>query len=237
MKKMTLDEIRKKFDEKVDYYSNAEAGQENTPDAAAVLDMIMASIKDLDSAPESICDLGCGAGNFSLRLSRQHPGVFVDLVDLSSAMLERAVSRVSDAGGIVQTVTQGDINSIQLPENRYDIIVSGACLHHLREEEDWERVIGGIFRALKPGGSFWYWDLVDHEHPSVRKIQYQRWGKHLSEYKDDTYRDYIFVECEKEDSPRSIPFITSKMMKSGFYSWDVLHKNAVFSALVAFKKA
>jgi len=235
MDKMTLDEIRDKFDNKVDYYSNAEAGQENMPDAGKVLSMMMDAVGSLTPLPVTACDIGCGAGNFSVRLSRQIPQITLDLVDLSMPMLQRATERVSAEGGKVRSVIQGDIREVQLKERSYDTIVSGAALHHLRAEEEWEQVLQLIYKALKPGGTFWYWDLIDHDHAAVRTSQYKLWGDHLKEYRGEEYRDYIFKECAREDSPRSLPFITKKIMEAGFSEWDILHKSSVFAAIMGVK--
>ncbi len=237
MKMMTVDEIRDKFDSKVDFFSNAEAGQENMPDAGKVLAMIMDVIGNLDPQPAIGCDIGCGAGNFAVRLSRQTPGISMDLIDLSMPMLERAVSRVSAEGGKVRSIFQGDIREVPLNESSYDIILSGAALHHLREEEEWKAVFSRIYKALKPGGTFWYWDLIDHDHYTIRESQYRSWGNHLIAFRDEEYRDYIFRECAREDSPRSLPFITSKLTEAGFSSWDILHKSSLFAAIVGIKKS
>lgn len=235
MDKMTVEEIREKFDNRVDYYSNAEAGQENMPDAGKVLSMMMEAVALLNPQPVVGCDIGCGAGNFSVRLSRRIQNMTLDLVDLSMPMLQRATERVSAEGGRVRSVIQGDIREVQLKENSYDIILSGAALHHLRTEEEWSQVLQMIYKALKPGGTFWYWDLIDHQRPVIRTSQYALWGEHLKEYRGEEYRDYIFKECAREDSPRSLPFITSKMLKAGFKEWDILHKSSVFAALMAAK--
>jgi len=234
--KMTVEEIRDKFDSKVDYYSNAEAGQENMPDAGKVLTMMMDAISHLNPAPKTACDIGCGAGNFSVRLSRQIPGITVDLIDLSMPMLERATQRISAEGGRVRSIQQGDIREITLEKEAYDIVLSGAALHHLRPDREWEQVFQSIYQSLKPGGSFWYWDLIDHDHPVIRESQYQIWGEHLTAYRGEEYRDSIFKECAREDTPRSLPFITSTLTKVGFFQWDILHKSSVFAAVMGVKE-
>jgi len=53
-----------------------------------------------------VLDVGCGAGNYSLKLLEQVPNLDITLIDLSQPMLERAKKRLRQA-------TAGDITMIQ----------------------------------------------------------------------------------------------------------------------------
>lgn len=232
---MTIEEIRTKFDGLVEYYSDAQAGQGNTVDAALVLELTIQSIAHRGEGPWRFCDLGCGAGNFSVRLSETFPGSKGDLVDLSMPMLERATERVSQAGGKVVSVHQADLRRVRFPQEEYDLMLSGAALHHLRNEEEWERVFKAIHDSLKSGGAFFYWDLIRHEDPSQQDLHMKRWGDHLVQYRGEEYRDQVYANVEEEDTPESLFFITTKLQQAGFRHWDILHKNGMFASLVAVK--
>ena len=91
MNKASVDEIRARFDADVERFSNLETGQMSTQDAALVLEMIAASARRVTPEAKALLDLGCGAGNFSLKLEQVIAFEKVTLVDLSSNMLYRAM--------------------------------------------------------------------------------------------------------------------------------------------------
>src|SRR5690606_38979275 len=105
-----------------------------------------------------VLDVGCGAGNYTLKLLEQLPNVHVTLIDLSQPMLDRALERVGTATAGTVTAIQGDIRGISLPVEEYDIILAAAVLHHLRTDDEWKAVFAAFFRALRPGGSIWIFD-------------------------------------------------------------------------------
>src|SRR5262249_45024862 len=92
--KSTVDEIRRRFDADVERFSNLETGQSATIDAPLVLELISQAAAAATPQAKSMLDVGCGAGNYSLKLLERLPGMDVTLVDLSAPMLERAKERV-----------------------------------------------------------------------------------------------------------------------------------------------
>lgn len=60
-----------------------------------------------------VLDVGCGAGNYTLKLLEQLPNLDVTLIDLSQPMLERATERIKQATtGCIKTI-QGDIREVE----------------------------------------------------------------------------------------------------------------------------
>jgi tRNA (cmo5U34)-methyltransferase len=99
-------------------------------------------------------DVGCGAGNYTLKMLSKVAHLNCTLVDLSGSMVERAKARVEPiTQGSITTII-GDIREAALPEDQYDIILAGAVLHHLRDDGDWESVFRKLFQALRPGAVF-----------------------------------------------------------------------------------
>src|SRR4029078_10623887 len=88
--KSTVDEIRQRFDNDVDRFSNLETGQSATMDAPLVLDLVTESAAALTPHATHVLDLGCGAGNYTVKLLQRLPNVSATLVDLSQPMLTRA---------------------------------------------------------------------------------------------------------------------------------------------------
>src|SRR5580704_16429583 len=72
-RKSSIEEIRDRFDRDVDRFSNLETGQTATIDAALVLDLIARSAAAATPAARAMLDIGCGAGNFTLKLLERLP--------------------------------------------------------------------------------------------------------------------------------------------------------------------
>lgn len=233
--KASVDEIRTRFDNDVERFSNLETGQTATQDAVLGLDLIAAAAKRVTPDARRLADLGCGAGNFSLKLSQSFRFEGITLVDLSANMLDRAVERLRPTGAELRAM-QSDVRDLDLEPESQDMIVAAAVLHHLRAEVEWAAVFRHLFAALRPGGSLFLWDLVSHEIPGVQETMWARYGDYLTALKGEAYRDHVFAYIEHEDSPRSVTFQLHHLRAAGFQA-DVMHKNGCFAAIAAFKPA
>ena len=160
--KSTVDEIRRRFDADVERFSNLETGQTATVDAQLSLELITQAAAAALPVARSVLDIGCGAGNYPLKLLQVLPDLDVTLIDLSEAMLARAVERLTPATrGRVETL-QGDVRELELGAERFDLILASQVFHHLRGEEEWRMVFSKCFAALKPDGALFINDLIDH---------------------------------------------------------------------------
>lgn len=231
--KSTLEEIRTRFDSDVERFSKLETGQTSTVDAALVLDLIATAAAASTPHAESVLDLGCGAGNFTLKMLHHMPNLRCTLVDLSLPMLQRAQERIQ-----AETVAiQSDLRSVDLGHESFDIILAAAVLHHLRSRAEWEQVCSKLFAALRPNGTLWIFDLVSHEMVAVQQLLWSRYGDYLANLKDEAYRDHVFRYIEQEDSPIPITQQCELLRAAGFREIDILHKNTCFAALGARKLA
>ena len=64
---------------------------------------------------------------------------------------------------------------------------------------------------------------------------WDRYGDYLIQLNGEAYKQTVFDYIEEEDSPRSVMFQCDLLKKVGFSYVDVLHKHALFSAIVAIK--
>lgn len=228
--KSSVDEIRTRFDDDVERFSNLETGQSATIDAPLVLALISEIASAVTPNARHILDVGCGAGNYTLTLLGKLPNLDCTLIDLSRPMLDRAGQRVSAAtAGSVKTL-QGDIREVDLGENNFDIIVAAAVLHHLRTESEWESVFAKFHRSLRPGGSIWISDLVEASGPVIQQAMWKRYGEYLTALKGPEYREHVFAYVAKEDTPAPLMYQLDLLRKVGFSNVDVLHKNGCFAA-------
>ena len=211
-------------------FSNLETGQSATIDAPLALDLVTQVVARLNPSATALLDVGCGAGNYALKLLQRLPGLDVTLLDLSRPMLDRAVERVTPATTGKVTAIQGDVREVELGREQYDVILAGAVLHHLRGDQEWEHVFAKLYDALKPGGSFWIVDLITHAIPQVQEVMWERYGAYLTGLRDEAYRDHVFAYIEREDTPRTVMYQLDLLRSVGFREVEILHKNNCFAA-------
>src|SRR4051794_201046 len=139
--KSTVEEIRQRFDADVERFSNLETGQSATVDAPLAMALVAETAAATTPHARHVLDVGCGAGNYTLKLLEFLPNLDATLIDLSQPMLDRARERVSRATSGRITTVQTDIREARLPEGGFDIVLAAAVLHHLCTDAEWR---GGV---------------------------------------------------------------------------------------------
>ena len=239
--KSTPAQIRQRFDQDVERFSNLDTGQAATIDSPLGMELVARAAAAVTPDAEDVLDVGCGAGNYTLKfLQALHrplaaAPVRVTLIDLSQPMLDRARQRVGEATAGVITALQGDVRDLDLGEQRFDVILAASVLHHLRSDQEWQDVFAKFHRTLRPGGSLWIFDLIEHSNPAVHALMWKRYGDYLAGLKDAAYRDHVFAYVEQEDTPRPLLWQIDALRAAGFRSIDILHKNSVFAAFGGMK--
>ncbi len=233
--KSSVDEIRARFDADVERFSNLETGQSATMDAPLALDLIAEAVEVSTPEARRLLDVGCGAGNYTLKLLDRLPGLETTLIDLSRPMLERAQQRIRAAGCTTIRAIQTDIRDFDFAADSQCVIVASAVLHHLRNDEEWEAIFDGFYRTLSWGGSVWIFDLVDGATHALRRVKQRRYSEYLVELGGEAYRDKVFAYIDREDSPRSLTYQLDLLRRVGFTDIEVLHKRACFAAFGAIK--
>jgi tRNA (cmo5U34)-methyltransferase len=233
--KSTVEQIRKRFDQDVERFSNLETGQSATIDAPLTLDLIASVAAATTPSATHLLDIGCGAGNYTLKILGRLPNLNVTLVDLSKPMLDRARERVRPMTNGEISTAQADIRDLDLGDSQFDIIVAAAVFHHLREDGEWSSVFRKCHRALRPGGSIWISDLVAHQRREAQAVMWARYGEYLEQLRGPEYRDQVFAYVEQEDTPRSVLYQVDLLREAGFREVEILHKNSCFAAFGAVK--
>src|SRR6185369_6152530 len=127
----------------------------------------------------ALLDLGCGAGNFTLRVLSQVSPLDCVLVDLSLPMLARAEQRVKAAtAGRVQTL-QSDIRLLSFEPASFDLILAGQVFHHLREDAEWETMFSRLYTWLRPGGALFVADFIAYDDPGIQELMLARYSEYL----------------------------------------------------------
>lgn len=236
--KSSVEDIRARFDQDVERFSNLQTGQSATIDAPLAMELITQAAHAASKPIRRVLDLGCGAGNNTLKLWDEvggASGFAVDLIDLSGPMLARAEERLRAAGVTELRIFQTDFRDAKLEPESYDVIIAAAVLHHLRDDADWRDAFEKLYAITAPGGSIWITDMVAHDLPAIQELLWSRYGDYLAELKDEAYRDHVFAYIEQEDSPRSVQFHLDLLREVGFAQVDILHKRSCFAAFGAVK--
>lgn len=101
--------------------------------------------------------LGCGRGELERGLAKYNFALVHDAVDIAEAMIEDAAVLAQAAGLKHIKYEVGDLNTIELPRNTYDVVFGVSAIHHVARLE---HLFDQISRSLKPGGYFFLDEFV-----------------------------------------------------------------------------
>src|SRR2546423_3448911 len=137
---------------------------------------------------EVVLDLGSGGGiDVLLSAKRVGPTGKAYGLDMTDEMLALARENQKKAGVSNVEFLKGEIESIPLPDNTVDVIISN-CVINLSADKD--RVLAEAFRVLKPGGRLAVSDVVVRgEVPAAIRKSVELWiGCIAGALQDEQYR-------------------------------------------------
>ena len=143
-------------------------------------------------AGETVLDLGSGGGiDVLLSAKRVGPTGKAYGLDMTDEMLALARENQARSGVTNVEFLKGAIESIPLPDNSVDVIISN-CVINLSGDKD--RVLREAFRVLKPGGRFAISDVVVRGDvpPEIRKSMELWVGCIAGALEEYDYRDKLF---------------------------------------------
>jgi ubiquinone/menaquinone biosynthesis C-methylase UbiE len=140
---------------------------------------------------EIVLDLGSGGGiDVLLSARRVGPTGKAYGLDMTDEMLELARENQHKAGATNVEFLKGEIESIPLPDNSVDVVISN-CVINLSPDKP--NVIAEAFRVLKPGGRFAVSDVVTlGPMPEAIRQDAEAWAGCIAGALEDTeYKTYL----------------------------------------------
>ncbi|CAM3224849.1 class I SAM-dependent methyltransferase [Nocardioides dubius] len=114
-----------------------------------------------DRAPEDhydqIVDLGCGTGQYTLKLAEAYPRARITALDLSVSELSYAKRRAEDAGLAIE-FRRAAAEATGLDDESADLVTSYILLHEMPPHAI-AKVFAEAFRLLRPGGHVHFGDV------------------------------------------------------------------------------
>jgi len=123
-------------------------------------------ICDKLSIPKNLqwLSLGCGSGGQEIYGATQGIFSFMKAIDFSSNSLNIAKTDADNKGITCIEFEKQDLNTIELSEEKYDIVLMNMSLHHIKELP---RLLEEIKKTLRPNGKF-----IIHEFVGARQFQF-----------------------------------------------------------------
>jgi SAM-dependent methyltransferase len=147
--------------------------------------------------PKSLLDLGCGTGRHAVEWAKL--GLFVQGIEKSEQMLNRALLRTPEELSHRLNFTSGDLTDFDAQPNTFDIVTAMfAVLGYVIEDGELLRLLGSIRDTLRPDGVFvcdtWHGAAVLREGP----------GDKVGIYKNEDRKVYRLVKSELDVSKQIV---------------------------------
>jgi SAM-dependent methyltransferase len=119
-------------------------------------------------AGDTVLDLGCGAGfDSSLAARRVGPGGKVIAVDFATEMIEKARRNAAALGVTNAEFRQGEADAVPVEDGSVDVVISNGVFNLCLDKP---KVLGEMFRVLRPGGRLQMADILLHDDVTPEEV-------------------------------------------------------------------
>lgn len=124
----------------------------------------------------TVLDIGCGIGAPAIRIAKKYPNLQITGVNISREQVEQGKKFVAEHGLSHKiTIKEGNALALDWKENSADAIL---CLEVAGDicvaNEQKKKLIGEMFRVLKPAGTLGFSDLVFKSSPTAEEEKIMR---------------------------------------------------------------
>lgn len=117
-----------------------------------------------------ILDMGCGTGQYTLKLAETYPLAQITAVDISRSSVNYAMRRGADAGFTFRGI-RAAAEDTKLPAESFDLVTNFIVLHEVPPHIT-KQILAEAFRLLAPGGDIHFSDVV----PYRARTSYDAWA-------------------------------------------------------------
>jgi 2-polyprenyl-3-methyl-5-hydroxy-6-metoxy-1,4-benzoquinol methylase len=96
--------------------------------------------------------LEIGVGNGWLQIYGKQKGYDINGLEISHQLIDLAKQNAAKVGTDID-VTLGNIEDSDVGQSEYDVVIASSVFEHV---EDWQTAVARVYRALKPGGVFYF---------------------------------------------------------------------------------
>ena len=182
-------------------------------------------------APKRVLDLGAGTGLLTYYWFKECKTAEYVLMDIADEMLEVSKKRFAGLENVTHQVMD---YTKQLPDGKFDVIISALSIHHLDDIQK-NKLFYRIYEALPAGGVFVNYDQFCAGTPMMNRWFDSYWEKQLYD-SGLTDRDIeLWKERRKLDRECSVEKEVEMLQRCTFADVKCLYSYHKFSVIIAVK--
>ena len=186
-----------------------------------------------DRSYDSILELGCGTGNFSLLLQHAFPNATITFVDISRDSLEVCATRL--AKNDRYAFRQQDFRELDFDPSSFDLVTSSIAVHHLTGPEK-QSLFANMYSWLTPTGILTFNDQFAGATSDLYQRHMQGW-KDMAFAAGSTQADWdMWMQHQTEhDHHDSLEDHLAWLKQAGFATVDCVWRCLLWTVLQARK--
>lgn len=177
-----------------------------------------------------ILELGCGTGNFTLRILESGHCTRLTALDVVPAMVQSCTEQLGARAASVELL-HADFTEFSRPA-AFDCVLSNLALHYPETDEKKIRACRHVFQSLRPGGRFAFSVMLEGETPERTQQLWRAWEKDL--FRKGVPRTDIqqwYAVYHASDFPVSPRRWLEWLAQAGFTECELVWRRTVFGTI------
>lgn len=159
-----------------------------------------------------VLDIGCGTGHSMELVLDRCPDAFVEGVDFSGRMIERAAVRLERFAGRF-ALTHEDCLKLEYQAESFDAIFSAVTIHNL-SSRDKQTLFCSIAQWLRPGGVFVNADFYRGETEGIQRQLLELYLRHVRQHLSGEELE-VWLEHIHTDDPLRLSELQNMLTEQG----------------------